>query len=86
MALLASLALCSALIVRAGDDTSASPSTQPSTQPVVAFNKFCPVHPENAVDPSVPVVMYEGKAIGFCCSDCAGIFAKNPAKYAANIK
>ena len=32
------------------------------------------------------VLTHEGKVIGFCCDKCPKAFAKEPAKYAANIK
>jgi hypothetical protein len=58
----------------------------PTTQGVAAVNKFCPIHRDNPVDPLVPCVIYQGKAIGFCCPDCIDEFNKDPAKYVANMR
>jgi YHS domain-containing protein len=54
----------------------------PTTKPV---NKMCAVQPENPVDDRV-IYMHEGKAIGFCCSDCIPTFKENPAKYVDKMK
>lgn len=62
------------------------PTTAPATQAAATpINKFCPLNPENEVDPKVTVV-YEGKTIGFCCSDCIADFQKDPAKYMKTLK
>lgn len=50
-----------------------------------AVNAFCPVHKENAVDPTVSTD-YEGKKIGFCCEDCLKKFDTDPETYAAKLK
>ena len=63
---------------------AADPTTTPSTQPM-AVNKFCPVTRE-PVDPSIPTIQYDGKTIGFCCSDCVKDFKADPEKYMKNLK
>jgi YHS domain-containing protein len=64
---------------------AAEPTTMPTTAPMAAVNKFCPVTKE-AVDPKVPTVQYKGMTIGFCCEDCIKAFNADPEKYAANLK
>jgi YHS domain-containing protein len=64
---------------------AADPTTMPTTAPMAAVNKFCPVTKE-AVDPKVPTVQYKGMTIGFCCEDCVKEFKADPEKYAANLK
>jgi YHS domain-containing protein len=63
-------------------DKSDSQAAGKSTQPV---NKFCAVHTDDAVDPTVTTV-YEGKVIGFCCEDCQKKFDLDPKAYAAKLK
>jgi YHS domain-containing protein len=60
-------------------DDAARPATRPTTKPV-AFNKFCPIEPEHAIDKDV-LYTYNGKAYGFCCEGCIDEFKKNPEKY-----
>jgi YHS domain-containing protein len=62
----------------------AKATTQPTAQ-AKPINKMCPVETDDEVDPAVTVV-YEGKTIGFCCTDCVKEFKKDPAKYLANLK
>jgi YHS domain-containing protein len=64
---------------------AAEPTTMPTTAPMAAVNKFCPVTKE-AVDPKVPTVEYKGMTIGFCCEDCVKEFKADPDKYVANLK
>ncbi len=74
-------------IVRAGD--SDAPTTAPSTEPTsrpVAMNHFCPVQPDNPVDPRGPTVTRDGQVIGFCCPDCLDVFNRDPDKYMAMMK
>ena len=60
-----------------------APTTQASDKPI---NKFCPIQGEgHDIDPEVTVV-YNGKTIGFCCSDCIAEFQKDPEKYMKNLK
>ncbi|HWE04255.1 MAG TPA: hypothetical protein VG326_17755 [Tepidisphaeraceae bacterium] len=61
-------------------------TTQPTTKPVAAINKFCAVDRENPVDDSVPTITYKGKVIGFCCDDCPPKFRKNPELYMKDLK
>jgi YHS domain-containing protein len=63
-------------------DKSDSQAAGKAAQPV---NKFCAVHTEDAVDPTVTTV-YEGKVIGFCCEDCQKKFDLDPKAYAAKLK
>ena len=59
---------------------------KPATQPAAAtVNKFCPVEPENAIDPNV-TTEWNGKTVGFCCGGCIDEFKKDPEKYAAKMK
>ena len=48
-------------------------------------NRKCPLKVDSRVDPQQTVV-YNGKIIGFCCSDCVEKWKKNPAGYAAAVK
>jgi len=48
------------------------------------LNSKCPVSGKDVVLPNV--LTHEGKLVGFCCDKCPVAFAKEPAKYAANIK
>ncbi len=82
---LLALALFAVPAVLAEQTTNApaeKPAQAPTTQPM---NKMCPVHTENAVDDRV-TIQYEGKTIGFCCSDCVADFKKNPEKYTKGMK
>jgi YHS domain-containing protein len=67
--------------------TAPSPATQPATQPVaaIAVNKFCPVMPEDPIDPKVTFV-HAGKAYAFCCESCIDDFKKDPEKFAKAAK
>jgi YHS domain-containing protein len=88
---------CSGALVLAHDKPATQPSkdaactvckTSATTQPsakATPINKMCPVETDDEVDPAVTIV-YEGKTIGFCCTDCVKDFKKNPAKYLANLK
>ena len=64
---------------------AADPTTAPTTAPMAAVNKTCPVSHE-AVDPKIPTVTYKGMVIGFCCPDCVKAFNADPDKYVANLK
>jgi YHS domain-containing protein len=88
---------CSGALVMAHDKPATQPSkdkactvcktaatTQPSAQ-AKPINKMCPVETDDEIDPSITLV-YEGKTIGFCCTDCVKDFKKNPAKYLAHLK
>lgn len=48
-------------------------------------NKKCAVNPSKDVNPS-KTTTYEGKEVGFCCSNCKAKFEADPAKYVKNIK
>jgi len=56
--------------------------TQAAKKPV---NRKCPLKPDVRVDPAQTVV-YNGKVIGLCCSDCTDKWKKNPAAYAGAVK
>ena len=64
-----------------------APTTTPSTQQAsgTPVNKKCPVSGD-PVDAKIETAVYQGKTIGFCCTDCVAPFKKNPEKYAKNIK
>ena len=49
------------------------------------INRKCPLKPDSRVDPTQTVV-YNGKLVGMCCSDCVDKWKKNPAGYAAAVK
>ena len=70
--------------VRKSRDCQASASEN-SALGGAPVNKFCPLNPENPVDPAVTAV-YDGKTIGFCCPDCIADFKKDPAKYMKTLK
>lgn len=48
-------------------------------------NRKCPLKTDSRVDPQQTVV-YNGKIVGFCCSECVDKWKKNPAAYAAAVK
>lgn len=50
----------------------------------VAWNLVCPVMGKK-VNPKVKLVVYKGKAYGFCCKGCDAKFAKDPEKYIKNL-
>jgi YHS domain-containing protein len=75
-----SLALIAALFIAApgiGQTTK-----EAEKKPV---NKTCPIEAGHAIDPKV-TTEYEGKTIGFCCSDCIPTFKKDPKKYMKDLK
>jgi hypothetical protein len=47
-------------------------------------NALCPVAGK-PIDPGVVVVL-KGRAIGFCCTKCAGMFLADPAAYEGKIR
>jgi hypothetical protein len=49
-----------------------------------AVNALCPVAGK-PIDPGVVVVL-KGRAIGFCCTKCAGMFLADPAAYEGKIR
>jgi mono/diheme cytochrome c family protein len=76
--------------VNRGEDLTVAPP--PGTAVVVAapagakpVNLKCPVSGKD-VDPKKPILLFEGKAVGFCCDMCPEAFKKEPTKFAANIK
>ena len=76
--------------VNRGEDLTVAPP--PGTAVVVAapagakpVNLKCPVSGKD-VDAKKPILLFEGKAVGFCCDMCPEAFKKEPAKFAANIK
>lgn len=48
-------------------------------------NKMCPVMPDHKVDAQV-TVLYKGKTIGVCCTDCVKKWNANPAAFAGAVK
>ena len=71
----------------AGRAPQAVPATAPASQPAATpVNKFCPIEPDNEIDPKGKTVTYKGQVIGFCCDSCIETFNKNPEKYAAKLK
>lgn len=54
----------------------------PATRPAV--NAYCPVMPEEKVDPAV-TFLYQGKTIGFCCEKCLAKFKANPQRYESRL-
>ena len=73
-----------ATVVALGTFAFADPTTQPSTQPSAAINKFCPMTQEE-VNPKVTTV-YNGKTVAFCCKDCIAEFKKDPDKHMKDIE
>lgn len=59
---------------------------QPVADKTKAVNKFCPIEPEHAVDPTVATSTHKGKVVGFCCEDCIKKFDLDPDAYVANLK
>ncbi|HEX8913053.1 MAG TPA: hypothetical protein VF796_11885 [Humisphaera sp.] len=65
-----------------GKPESKTPASQPAAKPV---NKFCPIEPDNEIDPKITTV-YQGKVVGFCCNDCIREFHKDPEGYMKKLK
>ncbi|GMU22704.1 MAG: hypothetical protein AMXMBFR13_27890 [Phycisphaerae bacterium] len=55
---------------------------RPATKP--AANAYCPVMPEEKIDPAV-TFLYQGKTIGFCCEKCLVKFKANPQRYESRL-
>ncbi len=55
------------------------------TQARKPINRKCPLKPDVRVDPELTVV-YNGKPIGLCCTDCVDKWKKNPSAYFASVK
>jgi YHS domain-containing protein len=70
---------------KADDKTAGKSDAQAAGNEAKPVNKFCLVHPDDAVDPTV-TTEYEGKVIGFCCEDCQKKFDLDPKAYAAKLK
>ena len=74
--------------VRSFDVTAvpgAAPGAAPTAvAPIVPVNAICPVSGA-AVNPA-RVIVWEGRAIGFCCEKCAAQFWADPAKFVGNVK
>ncbi len=63
----------------------AAPGAAPTAvAPIVPVNAVCPVSGA-AVNPA-RVIVWEGRAIGFCCEKCAAQFWADPAKFVGNVK
>jgi YHS domain-containing protein len=73
-----------AIVVKPVDPPAAPASGSASANASKAINKTCPVSGKPVEGNNV--LTHEGKVIGFCCDKCPKAFAKEPAKYAANIK
>ena len=48
------------------------------------INKFCPVTPEEQVDPNIKTI-YQGQEIAFCCKRCMRQFNADPEAFLADI-
>src|SRR5688572_19086454 len=48
-------------------------------------NRKCPLKPSVRID-IAQTVIYNGKVVGLCCSDCTDKWKKNPAAYASALK
>lgn len=48
-------------------------------------NRKCPLKPDVPIDPALSVV-YKGKLIGLCCTDCVEKWNKNPEAYIGRVK
>lgn len=46
--------------------------------------KWCPVLPEERIDPGISVE-YEGRRVYFCCARCKAKFLADPERYAGNL-
>jgi len=68
------------IVVKVPEATSTSASGSASK----ALNSKCPVSGKDVVLPNV--LTHDGKLVAFCCDKCPKEFAKDPAKFAANIK
>ena len=87
LSMFCSLVLAGGVLLAADSkDAAKKPTTQPTTQPAKAFNKFCAVEQENKIDPKGGTYVYKDKVIGFCCPDCIDEFKKDPEKYMKTIK
>ena len=51
-----------------------------ATQPESTLNEWCPVMPDEKIDPAI-TVEYRGKTVAFCCDLCVKKFRANPVKY-----
>jgi uncharacterized membrane protein/YHS domain-containing protein len=63
---------------------SALEPNQPAPHAKQPVNRYCPVLPEEEVDPSVTTT-YQGMTIGFCCKKCLRKFEANPQRYADRL-
>lgn len=73
--------------VRAGpSDKSSSTKVESSTAApsLVAVNTVCPV--SGAAVKAAFTILYEGRAIGFCCPECPRQFWADPAKFLAGLR
>lgn len=59
-------------------------AASPAAVAAKAVNALCPVAGK-PVDPGVVVVL-KGRAVGFCCTKCAGLFLADPAAYEGKIR
>jgi len=80
---LLALAIGGYATISLAEQKPAAGGATPSTQPI---DKMCAVERDDKVDPTVPTVTYNGKVIGFCCSDCPPKFKANPEKYMKDLK
>lgn len=49
-------------------------------------NVICPVTGDRITEKYKTTVEYKGKTYNLCCSDCAGKFKKEPAKYIKKVE
>ena len=69
--------------VASAQPAPAQPPTPHADAPKVG-NAFCPVMPEEAIDPNF-FTMYEGRTVFLCCKRCLTKFDANPSAYLANL-
>lgn len=48
------------------------------------INRKCPLKPDVRIDPTC-TVMYKGKLVGLCCTDCLDKWKKNPDSYFGKV-
>jgi hypothetical protein len=60
----------------------AAAAAQAKPRPV---NKLCPIMANRKVDPQNTVI-YKGKPVGLCCSECVEKWNKNPGAFIGNVK
>ncbi len=73
------------LIVLSGCKKQAQPVTDANgAVSAVLEQTMCPVLTGNKIDKNIYVV-YKGKKVYFCCTDCKAAFEKEPEKYISKL-